>query len=56
MRFVIEYRDPRQPRTAGVTLVGSESQAKTVVERLRREGFEVTSIISPPAGGNSGLV
>ena len=47
MRFVIEYQDPRKPRTAGVTLVGSEAQAKTVVERLQRDGYEVTNITPP---------
>jgi hypothetical protein len=43
MAFTITYRDPRFTGFAGVSIVGSEQQARTALERLRREGYEVTS-------------
>lgn len=48
MSFVITYRDPRRPGTAGVKIVGSEAQVKEARERLQTEGCEVTRITPPP--------
>jgi hypothetical protein len=47
MPFVITYRDPRRPDLAGATIVSSEPQVHEAVERLARDGFEVT-LITPP--------
>jgi hypothetical protein len=43
MGFIINYRDPRSAGFIGVSIVSSELQAREQLERLRREGYEVTS-------------
>ena len=43
MTFTITYRDPRIAGFAGASIVTSALQARAVLERLRREGYEVTS-------------
>jgi hypothetical protein len=48
MAFVF-YRHPRHPNEVSVTIAGRGSAIAMVVERLEREGNEVTSIIPPPA-------
>lgn len=47
MAFVF-YRDPRRPNEVSVTIAGSAWAITTTVERLEREGNEVTGIIPPP--------
>ena len=48
MAFVF-YRHPRSPNEVSATIVGSKWAIAAAVERLEREGNEVTSIIPPPA-------
>jgi hypothetical protein len=43
MSFVIHYRDPRFAGFIGISIVPGELQARASLERLRREGYEVTS-------------
>ena len=43
MTFTITYRDPRFAGFAGASVVTSEFQARVTLERLRREGYEVTN-------------
>jgi len=43
MVFTITYRDPRFADFTGLSIVASELQARAALERLRREGYEVTS-------------
>jgi hypothetical protein len=43
MGFIIQYRDPRFAGFIGISIVPGELQARTTLERLRREGYEVTS-------------
>jgi hypothetical protein len=43
MGFTITYRDPRFAGFTGLSIVVSELQARATLERLRREGYEVTS-------------
>ena len=43
MGFIINYRDPRFAGFMGLSIVASELQARATLERLRREGYEVTS-------------
>jgi hypothetical protein len=43
MAFIITYRDPRSAGFTGISIVPDESQARATLERLRREGYEVTS-------------
>ena len=43
MGFTITYRDPRFAGFTGLSIVASELQARAALERLRREGYEVTS-------------
>ena len=43
MGFFINYRDPRFAGFIGLSIVANELQARTVLERQRREGYEVTS-------------
>jgi hypothetical protein len=43
MGFTITYRDPRFPGLAGLSIVASELHARAALERLRREGYEITS-------------
>jgi len=43
MGFIINYRDPRFAGFVGVSIVSSESQARAALERLRIQGYEVTS-------------
>jgi hypothetical protein len=47
MTFVIAYHDPRRANSAGVTIGCSEPEVWAAIERLRREGYEVTSITPP---------
>jgi hypothetical protein len=47
MAFVF-YRNPRRPNEVSVTIAGSELAITAAVERLEREGNEVTGIIPPP--------
>jgi hypothetical protein len=47
MAFVF-YRHPRRPSEVSVTIAGSEWAISATVERLEREGNEVTDIIPPP--------
>ena len=43
MGFIINYRDPRFAGFMGLSIVASELQARATLERLRREGYDVTS-------------
>jgi hypothetical protein len=43
MTFRITYRDPRSAGFAGAAIVNSEIEAREKLERLQREGYEVTS-------------
>jgi predicted membrane GTPase involved in stress response len=43
MGFTITYRDPRFAGFTGLSIVASELQAGAALERLRREGYEITS-------------
>jgi hypothetical protein len=45
MTFTITYRDPRFAGFAGASIVTSAPQARETLERLRREGYEVTSTV-----------
>jgi hypothetical protein len=47
MAFVF-YRHPRRPSEVSATIAGSEWAITATVERLEREGNEVTGIIPPP--------
>jgi hypothetical protein len=47
MAFVF-YRHPRRPNEVSATIVGSEWAITAAVERLEREGNEVTRIVPPP--------
>jgi hypothetical protein len=47
MTFVITYRDPSHANSVGVTVADSEAGVREAVERLRREGYEVTRIAPP---------
>ena len=47
MAFVF-YRHPRRPNEVSVTIAGSKWAITAAVERLEREGNEVTGIIPPP--------
>jgi hypothetical protein len=47
MTFVIAYRYPRHANSAGVTIASSEPDVTEAIERLGREGYEVTSITPP---------
>jgi hypothetical protein len=47
MPFVIAYRELRSPKSEGVCIVGSERQVRETLERLGREGCEVTRITPP---------
>ena len=50
MTFVITYSDPHHVNSAGVTIGANEPEVREAIERLRREGYEVTSITPrPPA-------
>lgn len=42
MGFTITYRDPRFPGFTGLSIVAGELHARAALERLRREGYEVT--------------
>lgn len=46
MAFVF-YRHPRRPNEVSATIAGSELAIIAAVERLQREGNEVTAIIPP---------
>jgi hypothetical protein len=41
---VIAYRELLAPKSEGVCIVGSERQVRETLERLAREGCEVTHI------------
>jgi hypothetical protein len=43
MGLTITYRDPRFAGFEGLSIIASELQARATLERLRREGYEVTS-------------
>ena len=43
MGFIINYRDLRFAGFIGLSIVASELQARATLERLRREGYDVTS-------------
>jgi hypothetical protein len=47
MAIVIAYRELRSPKNEGVCIVGSERQVRETLERLGREGYEVTRITPP---------
>jgi hypothetical protein len=47
MTFVITYCDPSHANSAGVTVADSEPAVREAIERLRREGYEVTRIAPP---------
>jgi hypothetical protein len=47
MAIVITYRELRSPKNEGVCIVGSDRQARETLERLGREGYEVTRITPP---------
>ena len=47
MGITITYRDPRSEGFSGLSIVGGEVQARATVERLRREGYEVTGTEPP---------
>jgi len=49
MTFVITYCDPGHANSAGVTIASSELDVMEATLRLRREGYEVTSITPPLA-------
>jgi hypothetical protein len=49
MRFTITFRDPRVAGFAGASIVSSEFQAREALERLRRQGYEVTGTEPPLA-------
>src|ERR1700693_2215539 len=53
MTFVITYRDTHHANSGGMTIDAKEREVREAIARLRREGYEVTSIV-PPAS-NSGL-
>jgi len=42
------YRDPRHPDTAGASIVGSESEGRDAIERLRGAGYKVTGVTPTP--------
>jgi hypothetical protein len=46
MAFVF-YRNLRRPNEASVTIAGSELAIRAAVERVQREGNEVTAIMPP---------
>jgi hypothetical protein len=54
MAFVIAYRELRSPKNEGVCIAGSERQVRETLERLGREGYEVTRITPPLKGIPSG--
>jgi hypothetical protein len=54
MSFVITYRELRSPKNEGVCIVGSERQVGETLDRLGREGYEVTRITPPHKGIPSG--
>jgi len=43
MAFIITYRDPRVPGFTGLSVLPDEAQVRATLERLRHEGYEVTS-------------
>jgi hypothetical protein len=47
MGITITYRDPRFEGFSGLSIVGGEEQARATVERLQREGYEVTGTEPP---------
>ena len=49
MTFTITYRDPRHPDTAGASIVGSESEGRDAIERLRDAGYKVTGVTPTPS-------
>jgi len=48
MAFAIRYRHGRRPIGAATTIVGNEGQVREAVDRLVREGYEVTGIDPQP--------
>jgi hypothetical protein len=48
MAFAITYRHEKRPIGAAMTIVGNEMQITEAVDRLEREGYEVTGIDPPP--------
>jgi len=48
MAFAITYRHVTRPIGAATTFVGNEMQISEAVNRLEREGYEVTGIDPPP--------
>jgi hypothetical protein len=48
MAFVF-FRDPRRPNEVSATIAGSEWAIMAAIERLEREGNEVTGIVPPPS-------
>jgi len=48
MTFTITYRDPRHPGIAGASIVGSESEGRDAIERLRGAGYKVTGVTPTP--------
>ena len=43
MGFIINYRDPRFAGFIGLSIVPNELQARAALERLRFQGYEITS-------------
>jgi hypothetical protein len=52
MTFVITYCDPHHANSGGVAIGANEPEVRAAIDRLRREGYEVTSIV-PPAPASS---
>ena len=48
MAFAITYRHVTRPIGAATTIVGNEKQITATIDRLEREGYEVTGIDPPP--------
>jgi hypothetical protein len=48
MAFAITYRHVSRPIEAATVIVGNERQITDAVDRLEREGYDVTGIDPPP--------
>ena len=48
MAFTVVYRDGKRPFGVGMMIVGNESQLADAIDRLERDGYEVTNIDPPP--------
>jgi len=50
MTFLIIYRDPRHANNEGISVGSSEPEVRQAIDRLRREGYDVTRITPPLIG------